>query len=404
MVRTHCPAVGVPDITPCDPTELAPLCAWLVRGEAATSTMTFPRGTVLPDGRLDLCKQSIGPDGAARVLDALRGHPAITSILFGTGAIGNVGATAVAGGLATLDTVYLGCNRIDHAGIHTLAGAIATSSVRALWLKRNPIGSAGAREIAALVAGGSTLRVLDLFNCELDDDGVATIAEALAAPTCRIEHVYLGGNGAGWRAAHAIAELLTTTRTLRTLSVSASRLGDDGAIAIASGLARNTSLDELGLASNAIGPRGAAALALATAAHPRLTSLDLGVVSAARALGELPNHIGNEGTEPIAELIATTTSLRRLGLEANGITSRGAIPIVRAVEGNTSLVALGLAHGVARTLRRRIRARLAHNATSVGIEGPPAHVAAIASVYRTAPSSLPEGPLGEDLHASRGRA
>jgi Ran GTPase-activating protein (RanGAP) involved in mRNA processing and transport len=388
-VATHCPAVGVPHVVPCDPAELAPLVAWLERREAAAAPLAFPRGTVLPDGRLDLCKQSLGPDGARRVLSALRGHPAITSVLFGTGAIGNTGAAAVADALddgVVLDTVYLGCNRIDHAGVAALAGAIARSRVNALWLKRNPLGTGGARAIAALIRGGTALRVLDLFNCELDDEGVAIVAEALADPASRIEHVYLGGNAAGWRAARALAELLATTRTLASLGISASRLGDDGAIAVAEGLARNTSLRELGLASNAIGPRGAAAIARAAAQHPRLAVLDLGAVGAARALGERSNHLGNDGAVPIAELIAATTTLRALDLMENGITSNGALPIARAVEQNTSLVELALHYRVAKTIRRRIRTRLAANAARIAAPaGPPAHIAAIRSVYRAKP-------------------
>ncbi len=202
--RTHCPAVAVPAVEPCDPGELSPLVDWLARGEPATETLAFPRGTVLADGRLDLCKQALGPDGAQRVLAALRGHPGIRSILLGTGAIGNQGAAAVAEALdggARLDTVYLGCNRIDEAGVAVLGDAVARRGVDALWLKRNPLGVAGARRIAALVAGGAGPRVLDLFNCELDDPGVAIVAEALASPGSRVEHVYLGGNAAGAPAA-----------------------------------------------------------------------------------------------------------------------------------------------------------------------------------------------------------
>lgn len=387
--RTHCPAVAVPEIVPCPPGELAPLVDWLERREPARATLTFPRGTVLADGRLDLCKQALGPDGVRRVLEALRGHPSIRSILFGTGAIGNAGAAAVAAALddgLALETVYLGCNRIDDAGLVALGGALSRSQVWALWLKRNPLGVAGARRIAELVAGGAALRVLDLYNCELDDEGVALVAEALGASRSRVEHVYLGGNAASGRAATALAGALTTTTTLRTLQVAASRLGDDGAIAIAEGLVRNTSLEELGLASNAIGPRGAAALARALATHPRLAVLDLGVALSARALGEPSNHIGNDGALAIAEPVAATASLRALDLHANGITSHGAMAILRALERNDSLVELGLQHGVAKTIRRRIRARLLANAGSGRPPaGPPRHVTMIQSVYRTIP-------------------
>ncbi|HEX4454479.1 MAG TPA: hypothetical protein VH143_26640 [Kofleriaceae bacterium] len=118
-MKTHCPAVGVPHVEPCDPVELAPLIAWLARGEPCAEPIAFPRGTVLPDGRLDLCKQSVGPEGARRVLDAARGHPAIRSILLETGAIGDAGAASPIGD--NIDTLHAGCNRITDAGVRALS-------------------------------------------------------------------------------------------------------------------------------------------------------------------------------------------------------------------------------------------------------------------------------------------
>ena len=57
--------------------------------------------------------------------------------------------------------------------------------------------------------------------------------------------------------------------------------------------------------------------------------------------------------------------------------------ILRALASNTSLVELGLHHRVARTIRRRIRARLHDNAARTHPpSGPPRHVAMIQSVYR----------------------
>lgn len=387
VTRTHCPAVAVPAIEPCADHELTPLVDWLARGEPAHATLAFPRGTALADGRLDLCKQSIGPDGARRVLEALRGHRGIDAILFGTGAIGNAGAAAVAAALddgVALDTVYLGCNRIDEAGLAVLGDAVARSSVSALWLKRNPLGLAGARRIAAVIEAGAALRVLDLFNCELGDDGVAIVAEALASPRARVEHVYLGGNAGAARAAEALGAMLATTTTLRSLQLAASRLGDDGAIALADGLARNRSLDDLSLASNAIGPRGAAALAAAVAAHPALTSLDLGAASSARALDEADNQLGNDGAIALAPALAADPPLGQLDLHDNQIRSHGAMALLRALDSNTHLIELGLARFVAKSIRHRLRMHLAANAARVPPLRIPPHVARIQSVYRTA--------------------
>ncbi len=378
--KSHCPAVAVPAITPCDPTELQPLIDYLRSGEQPDETVAFPRGTVLPGGRLDLCKQSIGPDGAQRILDALGGTK-IRAILFGTGAIGNAGARAVADTLdrgVELETVYLGCNKITDVG--PLAEAALRSRVDALWLKRNPLGEAGGKRLAEVIARGGP-RVLDVYNCELGDAGVAAIAEALASPACRVEHVYLGGNAAGPAAAEALGALLSTTTRLRTLQLSASRFATC-LDPITAGLARNRSLEDLCLASCGLSPESGAAIAAALTRHPQLLRLDFAIAPSARALQEAPNRIGDSGAPALADMVRANGPLRMLDLRENSITSRGAFPILEALHANEHLVDLHLAHHVARTIRRSIRARLNANGARIGKPQMPAHVAAIQSVYR----------------------
>lgn len=386
ITPTHCPAVAVPAVTPCDPAELQPLIDYLRRGEQPSDALAFPRGTVLPGGRLDLCKQAIGPEGAARVLDALHrtDGSGIRAILFGTGAIGNTGARAVADTLdrgVALETVYLGCNRITDVG--PLAEAVERSGVDALWLKRNPLGEAGARRLAGVLARGGP-RVLDVYNCELGDAGVAAIAEALASPACRVEHVYLGGNAAGPAAAAALGALLATTTRLRSLQLSASRF-TTCLEPITRGLAHNRSLEELCLASCGLSPQGGAALADALTRHPRLLRLDVALAPSARALAEAPNRIGDAGAPALADMLRANGPLRMLDLRENSITSRGAFPILEALHANEHLVELHLHHHVARTIRRSIRARLNANSTRVAKPRMPPHVAAIQSVYRAVP-------------------
>ena len=383
VTRAHCPAVAVPSITPCDPAELEPLIEYLRRGEESPEAVAFPRGTVLPGGRLDLCKQSLGPDGARRVLDAMSssGGTKIRTILFGTGAIGNTGARAVADALdrgVELDTVYLGCNKITD--VVPLAEAIERSKVDALWLKRNPLGEAGGKRLAQVIARGGP-RVLDVYNCELGDAGVAAIAEALASPTCRVEHVYLGGNAAGAAATAAIGTLLATTTRLRSIQLSASPIVHCIA-PIARGLASNRSLEELVLASCGLSPEGGRAIAAALTHHPRLLRLDLAIAPSARALDEPANEIGDAGAPAFAELVRANGPLRALDLRENSITSRGAFPILEALHANQHLVELRLHHHVARTIRRSIRVRLDANAAHSGKLAMPPHVAAIQSVYR----------------------
>src|SRR5215207_10005424 len=104
---------------PCPAEELTPLLEALRRGEPPAEARAFPRGTWLPDGRLDLCKQAIGPDGARAVMAAVRHAPHVRHLLLGADGLGDEGARAVAELAAArgeLCTVYLGGNFITAEG------------------------------------------------------------------------------------------------------------------------------------------------------------------------------------------------------------------------------------------------------------------------------------------------
>ena len=123
----HCPLHYIAEITPCDPAEIAPLIAHLAADLPVTQPTPFPRGTVLEDGRLDLCKQQLGPMGCRLVTKALATNTTITSLLLGTDGIGDEGAADVARLIARnerLEIIYLGCNRIGEQGVATLAATL----------------------------------------------------------------------------------------------------------------------------------------------------------------------------------------------------------------------------------------------------------------------------------------
>lgn len=393
--RVSCPAIWVPEIEPCPSVELDPLIEWLSSARPVTQPTTFVRGTALPDGRLDLCKQSLGLRGVVRVLRAFDGNPCVRSLLLGTDGLGDVGAAAVASLIRerrapALETLYLGCNRIEHAGIETLAEALAdpSSPVRALWLKRNLVGIRGATVLARLVRAKPALELLDLTNSGLTDAGALPIVEALheqAAQPQGLARLLIGGNGIGPSGAAQLGELLAVTPHLRELGLAVSRLGDAGARALAHGLGRNRSLERLDLASCAIGPDGLSAIVDALRHHPRLTELSLGTTPSTASLGERDNDLHDRmGAELLAGWLAEAPPLRRLDLVGAGIRSGGALRLLDALATNTNLVDLQLGKHVARRIKRRLRALLERNAAARPFDSsPPPHVAAILSVYRS---------------------
>src|SRR5436853_5424395 len=94
--RTRCPAIHARGIELAPTTELEPIAEHLSSAQHVKTTRTFPRGTVVEDGRLDFCKQGLGPEGLSIVLDALGpAHPFLRHILLGTNAIGDEGARRI---------------------------------------------------------------------------------------------------------------------------------------------------------------------------------------------------------------------------------------------------------------------------------------------------------------------
>jgi Ran GTPase-activating protein (RanGAP) involved in mRNA processing and transport len=318
-----CPIKGPLPAPNCPPSELAPLLDMLRENRPVTEPRTFPRGTLLPDGRLDLCKQGLGVAGCREVTAALTGNTVVRSLLLGTNGIGDEGADAVAELLSanrTLEVVYLGCNGIGAAGTERLSEAVrANPTVAGLWLKRNPIGVGGLKAVASLIRGETSVRVLDLVNTCPGELALDEIVAALSEEPNLVESLYLGGNALDESAGSRLAALVAENETLRGLFLSVNCLGDAGAIRLAAGLVRNRALSALSLASNGLGPVGVAAVARALCGHPNLTWLDLGYSPSTRVLGCSANRVTGAAVSALADLVTNSPRLTELNLTKTGV-------------------------------------------------------------------------------------
>ena len=406
--RRHQPAsrqVTEPEpepVVPCSLADLDPLLGYL-RSDAAVDRQTaFNKGTMTTDGRLDLCKQVVGPEGIGPLLGAMMHTHHVKRLLLGNNIVGDDGAAAIAGflrerGDSPLDCWYIAGNRIGPRGLAHVCDALATDTrVTSLWLKRNPLKAAGMPAIAGLLRSNTKLEVLDLVNCGLLDAGLETVLGALMGPGANktLRHLYLGTNGITERSAPLIARFLAEDCALESLFLSCNRLGDEGVEEVARGLAANRSIRRVSLASNCVGPRGAAALAQALAEHPSIVLLDLGFTKATVAVGELGNYIGDEGARELATMLRTNTVLRSLDLLHNYISQVGVNHLREALKVNHTLVWLqltqfGKVHN--EPGKEELRAALQRNlaqipedlADHVAKINLPDHITEIYSVYRT---------------------
>lgn len=389
-------------VVPCSLADLDPLLSHLRVDAPVEQQTAFSKGTLTTDGRLDLCKQVVGPEGIRPLLGAMKFTTRIKRLLLGNNIVGDGGAAAIAEFLreredSPLDCWYIAGNHIGPAGIaHVCDALMDDTKVTSLWLKRNPLKAEGMRPLARLLAKNRTIEVLDLVNCGLLDEGLKIVLDALRGPGANttLKHLYIGTNGVTVASAPMLAEFLAGDCRLESFYLSCNRLGDEGAAKIAAGLAANKTIRRVSLASNCIGPRGAAAIAEALIDHPSLELLDLGFTKATVAVGELGNFIGDEGARALAATLKRNATLRSLDLLHNYISQLGVNFLRDALKFNRTLVTLqltqfGRVHN--EPGKEEIRAALARNRGLVPPElteqvtkvDLPDHITEIYSVYRT---------------------
>jgi Ran GTPase-activating protein (RanGAP) involved in mRNA processing and transport len=379
-----------------DPAELDGLVTRLRENVRPTQREDFVRGALLPDGRLDLCKQTLGPEGVAVVADALRGNTAVNALLLGANQAGPAGGRAVAQllrGESSLEAVYLGCNQLGPEATAELAAAVSGhATVRQLWLKRNAVGDEGARALAAALVHTPGLRTLDLVSDGLTAAGVDALAEALAAPGAGLAHLFLDGNALGLAGAEAVARLLRAAPSLHTLSLGCNALGDAGAAVLAEALACNTTLRSLDLSSNDLGPAAAEVLAVALRGHPSLVELSLGYAAATAVLGVRPNRLGDDGAFALAEALGHNTTLEVLDLGRADLGPAGVLRLLDAAEGHPTLRVLRLGHRLPDPVRYRVMALACRPASlDPATAARTRDLAQVKSVFRTA-LAAPAGP------------
>ncbi|KAK3249176.1 hypothetical protein CYMTET_41386 [Cymbomonas tetramitiformis] len=375
----------------------------------AKPNQVFTRGTMCTDGRLDMCKQVIGPAGVTDLIQSLEadgsGARRVKHILLGNNIAGHELGPGIAGVItrkaSAVTTWYIAGNRLDGPAVAPLCNALRLDTwVKQLWLKRNPLKSAGALQVASMLAFNTHLQVLDLANCGLLDEGAQSVLRSLDSnPASGLRHLYLNGNGLMLASVGSVCELLTSGKCkLQSLGLGCNRIGDQGAALLADALSfpECDALIRLDISSAGIGPQGAASLGRMLMRNTRLLHLDVGYVRMTKPLFELPNRIRAEGAAALAAGLESNSSLLSLSVLHNSIELGGLEPFCRMLERNSTLVRLDLEQsGMVSTLedkmlRSEIKAALSTNLGHLDQDAKakvhdvlwPAHLEEVASVYR----------------------
>lgn len=319
--------------------------------EVTVPQLEFKRGVQYDDGRMDLCKQVVGPPHIGKLMNSLKNNTQITHFLLGNNIIGQNGAEAIHEFLThehkpQIKTWYIAGNEINSDGAKLIANALKNDEYcEALWLKRNPIKSEGAKYIGEMLETNRKIKILDLHNTGILDEGCKYIFESLKKNTI-LKHLYLDADGITIEGAKAIADYFdyivrnNCGKRITSLWIDMNRFDDDGMILIANSLKNYPYLKRLYVGSNRLSDVSIKVLCETLVDHKNLIIFDLGLYKSTSDLGELPNNFGDKGAEYIAEFIKKNKSVEVVSVLHADITLDGIHKINEAVQQSDNLVYL----------------------------------------------------------------
>lgn len=316
-------------------------------GEVKVPELEFVSGVQYDDGRMDLCKQVVGPPHIGKLMESLLNNTRIEHFLLGNNIIGPVGAKAIADFLINphkpqIKTWYLAGNDIDEEGTKLICDALKTDTVcEALWLKRNPIKS-GVKYLGELLEVNNTIKVLDMDNTGIEDDGTKHLMQSLKKNT-GLKQLYLDANGISSVGARYIADyfdhLVATNRVgITSFWIGINRIDDEGTIILANSLKNYKHLKKLIVNSNRLSDVGVKALCDVLVDSRTLKVFDVGIYKSTSDLGELPNNIGDKGARYVAEFMRKNKTVQIVSVLHNNISEDGIRIMAEALQESDSIV------------------------------------------------------------------
>ena len=289
-------------------------------------------------------------------------------------AIGDDGATAVAGALSANETITelrLGCQEIGAAGAAAVAAMLqANRALRTLVLERNAFGPEGAAAVAGPLAE-SPLTALNVARCKIGAAGATALFQSLRANASLVELNVCGddtfGSMGGWgeqeanndgfgdAGAQQLIEILQVNSTLRKLDVR--KNGITKAVC--------DQLTEVLVARSEGAATRAAAEAAAAAAVPRAAG-DGGSGGGGGAAGGGGSDSGGEQqSEAVARALEQIRSNTLVSLELSDedVNDEQVAEIARALARPGAAFRVRRAHAVRAQLTQNSRARAPRSAS-----------------------------------------
>ena len=342
--------------------------------------MVFNKAILYEDKRMDLCKQVVGPDWIGHLMESLKNSEQIEHFLLGNNIIGPAGGKAIKDFLISehkphIKTWYLAGNNLNAEAIsNVVEGLLLDTDCEGLWLKHNPL-KEGIVHIARLMSVNNKIKVLDLHNTAVFDEGVKYLFEALKNNRC-LDFLYLDANGITEAGALYIAEyfdylVANELKGITSLWVDMNKLGDKGVKRICQSLTNYKYLERISFGSDGLTDDCVDTIVDSLSHHDKLLFLDLGMYKSTADMGLVTNNIGDTGAIKLCELIKRTKSIKYISIMMNGLTKNGLYTINQAIEQNSSLIYFDSAqYGVEndQCITKQIKNKLKSNITDSDVK------------------------------------
>lgn len=232
----------------------------------------------------------------------------------------------------SVTSLDLSKSNIGNEGASSICFALARHpALTSLSLSANQI-NGPLESLQALLTTCKTLKSLSLSKNRLGDDGAKALFSILETSSS-LQVLDVSDNGIERPGAQAFGEALLRTKSLRTVNFSKNSIFNDGCQAICSALERNKTVTSLELSDSNVSLEGSRALA----------KMLLENVTLSRLVFQKQNLKRTEGTRPIAEALQDNETLIDLDLSDNHLGSEGASLLIDALAVNKVLSRLVLA-------------------------------------------------------------
>lgn len=306
--------------------------------------MKFIRGSIYQDGRMDLCKQVVGPNWINHLMDSLKNNDKIEHFLLGNNIINIEGALAIKNFLLSnhkskIQTWYLAGNCIDKQGIKYICEGLTNDiNMKYLWLKRNPIHSDGCLYISELLKSNQYIKILDLHNCAIMNDGLKYLCQGLMYNNS-LRYLYLDANGINSEGASYLTNYFKNKREkgITSLWIDMNRFENDGIEMILNALKNYPYIKRLNIGSNGLLAPICETIYNTFKESKSLKVLDLGMYKSTIDMGEMSNKL-NEDIDFICKLVKENSSILFLNLNHIGLTLDSIHKLCNAILENNTLL------------------------------------------------------------------